>query len=648
MSERASLRIPLFFLLLVVSLVIPDGIQQGSDFYWPLITILTLPLWKETLAVYKKPDAWLLVGLIISLLMSAIYSWSPGYSISGIIRLLTGLTWLTRFSTLNDKERRLLPRYISVFIFCAVSLSIVPILIPAIRDLFPQFSLVRSPEGHLPMVYVVLPLLPVLLFVPKPQQRRVILMAIIAAVIGTWISVSRVALLLCALLFSVAFVAQRISTASWRFLIPIIGSLILLLGIVSLSYLPSNMKKGLPIPSYARWYVVKEPLTQDQRIAYVQQTIQALRKNIFFGTGVQTFSLISKRFGTSPFAVSTYSHSIILTILAETGLLGFIVLLFMGYVYGGRIKRTTSNTPLILGLLIALAFGLIETSFDHYPVWIICMMLAGMTSVLLKHTKTMPKYLFLVHIALALSVLSWFGSDIASGAGNYPSAFLLAPYRETKAIQLFHTNSPISPSLVRLATLLFPESDQLYIAKANRAQQYSVWQTFMTKAMSAYPTNSTIQWAYLTHIAGTQSAPEICTAIRRLATDTELPCLDSQAIAYLKSWQFLKRIQLINSLNGQSKFLYALGLDALTIPGQESQALAYWIRARDLAPHWGYFHIEAAALVRQMNNDKRAAIPLLLYCLSYWQSYVQCDGYIHDIDALPRPGSFEKEIMSLP
>lgn len=657
-------RVNIFFFILLLSLSAADGPQSGSDIFWPIVTLISIPLWEWTSdrrnATATEITLWMMA--LGSIIASTVFSWSPGFSVSSFIRLLTGFIWMKRFSSLTRREYAEFPTILSVFTICATILSAVPLMIPQLRQALPAFTLIGTPSGHLPIVYITLPLLAVILFSPQPRRSFIIRFGIGAAIMSIYISFSRTALFLSAAIFGISMYTKRqkkIPTALAAGLMVL--ALSTLAGLYWITTLPERQLQNLPLPAALRVYMVKNTLSTDPRLAFIREGVTALRTSPYFGTGPGTFSLVSKQFARSQNEVSDYAHNVWLEMLTEVGLIGTISFLWLTGYYVMRYRMITKNdsekrstssdrTGYLIGIILLLGFGTVQSSFHHYPVWIIFMCLVGLTTVSFSEHRIAQRVsrITVTTIILCLYALSWIGSDLATVFRHPTMALTLAPYREIKALQRIGANTSISASARARILTMHPHSARVDIALADKTNEFMDWEQWFTKAIHAYPSDTSMQTAYLSRIARTAGPDVTCTAIRTLTQSPELPCMDETVINILRSPKFLDLVPLWNGPGGSSKFLYAVGLSLLNDQKETLSAITFWARARDLAPQWGYFHLELASLVAQYNGTTNAAVPTLLSCLNYNETRVQCQGYLNDLSELPRPGSWSTSIMAIP
>ncbi len=249
---------------------------------------------------------------------------------------------------------------------------------------------------------------------------------------------------------------------------------------------------------------------------------------------------------------------------------------------------------------------------------------------------------------LGLYAISWIGSDIALCYRN-ASFYKLAPYRLSAALEYIHSSKRLTDQDVHFILLFHPWNAKIALAMAQRTQTEAVWQKWMQRAMREHPSDTSIPATYIETLATAAPAPDSCTGIRLITESPDLPCMDYIFLPLFKTREYLAIIPLLNGPFGQSKFLYALGRLELKNYDAIPAIIALWTRARDLAPQWGYFHIEVASLIAYYHNqNQQEAAPTLRACLSNKDARALCQKYLSDPSHLTDPGFWNREILEIP
>lgn len=653
-------RIILFFVLFIVSLGIEDGPQSGSDIYWPLATLLTVPFWELTpLIQFSKPtDTALWTLMIISVILSTVFSWNPGYSITSVMRLLVGIIWIQRFMNLTYTQRQKLPELFAYTILCIMFISMTLLSIPMARHSIPAFTLISSASGHFPFVYITLPLLALVLLSARNMRPRLSHYAIGAGVLSVFMSFSRIALITGGVMCIVA--STKKPGLSNRITMTVIGMLMLFCAILFIGTSALYPQRLQQLPKVLHSYIVKNDMSSEPRLAFIREGVTAFQTSPLLGTGPGTFALVSQRFADSQNNVSLYTHNVWLMIATETGIAGSITACLLIFWYASRLffkksarvqkdRNNTDIAPYVAALLILLVFGTIQSSFDHYPVWILTAIILGVliTPPASKKTGRFSRLSCILLVSIGAYTASWIASDIATITGRTNTAYLIAPYREAKALNLLAYDTLTTQKSLPLIQALFPESYRITIARTRNETNFNTWNTLMEQAIAQYPSNMSIQLSYLSALSKT-SPVTICRAISKLTKSTEFPCMDRTVLSFLESPALQGLLPLWNGPWGPSKFLYAVGLSILQENADPLLVITLWSRARDLAPQWAYFHVELANLIAHYTNDPKAAIPTLLSCLANPYAKEQCQRYLRDLSTFSEPGSEKNAILAIP
>lgn len=663
-----SLRVPLFFLILFSSLFIADGIQAGNDIFWPVMTLLSIPLWEYGQQRLRHDTTEIVLWMLVlaTLFASTVTSWAPGYSISALMRILVGLIWMKRFADLPDRERRYIPVWIILFTAGTIIASLLFYSIAGAHWIVQAFSLLWSPSGHIPFVYITLPFLPIMIVymghMTRGTTKHATILTIIVTITSIMTSFSRAAIALSAVYAFTLFAQQSRDRIHRRVAAAlIIASVTVFSGMVWLSTRTASEIQILPIPRVISAFLVKGALTKDARFAYIQESIQGFRQSPLLGTGPGTFTLVSKELGKTLYDVSDYTHNIAFELLMETGTIGTLLALLLAGYYIFQFVRllrsnklnlnaihTVSGYAWAIGLILAL--GLVESNLNHYPIWITLMMLVGLIHQRCEISADHRWSIKLLPIVCIVGIyaLSWIASDIALFYRS-PFSFKLAPYRLSLVITRIQSPARLTNQDLDLILLFHPWNEQIALSIARRARTEAIWQKWIQRAMREYPSDTSVPTAYLDILAAAAPAQDSCTAIRLLTKSTDLPCMDSAFLTLFKKREYRDIIPVLNSPFGQSKLLYEIGRLELGNYEMIPSIIALWTRARDLAPQWGYFHIELASLTAYYNNQNEAeAAPVLNACLSNKEARFLCQKYLSDLSHLTNPGFWHPEILEIP
>jgi O-antigen ligase len=659
-------RITLFLFIFIISLFLGDGKQMGLDIYWPLVTLGTIPLWEGSKSKNTLP--WFLICLFSLLIgtsiISTLFSWSPGYSVSYVMRTLVALIWLIRFTALTKQET-----YDFVTICVYTSLFFAPtaliiLLFPTIGLFQTPLNLIGSANGHLAISYLALAILPLSLYLARTDKAAIIPKLAVISILSTiCISFARVPMILASLFLVVSLCTgvlkkSVLRTVLWCFVI-------VLLSIVSFVFWTSiqvpSIRQQLPISSLIRSFVLKDPIQQDARFSFIAQSVDAFRTRPIFGTGPGTFSLISRQYAPKYTLMSYDAHNAFVQIFSEYGLVGTFLLLCLLVWISNNVYRSISTTrqqhdtyreqtALLLSATLLILLSVFEQTLDRYGILLLLGALLGASYI--PHAKQkMCHYRYSIlslQIVLALYCISWISSDIAFRSSNTPLSFLLAPYRESTTINLIESKTTISDWQHALMHTFHPRDPEIDIVLANATSTYSDKRRLYQKAILESPHNPFIERDYLYILSGAQDPNTVCREVLRYTQVSELSCGDKLFVHYINSPQFLNAAALLTSDDGLPKFLYRMGLDLVFVPNELPTSIILWARARDLAPNWGYYHVELATLIAMYNHTKYAATPTLLHCLTNPYSKALCQYTLEHINNLPLPGTYANDIAAIP
>lgn len=656
--EQKILRLPrvtrvgIFFLILFLSAFLADGRQSVSDFFWPLITIVTIPLWewdvfgkrpKPVQNRYTEIPVLPVVGILLALCVSTVQSWSPGLSISSVIRIITGLVWVGRFIQLTQEERDTVVPIVGVFTIALALASTVFLWLPATANLFDQFTLITSPLGHMQSVYIVLPAVVLLLLFGKPTTLN--RWAIIFGTIGILVSFSRMALGMAILVYIYALWRQKPHRAK-ALAVGLVSIIIMLVLIVWIPDSVSSLIRRLHISRVVPVYLKKQPVSSDDRLVFTRENMQGLKNAPLWGTGPGTFFLVSKQYAQSGNDVSAYSHDSILSLFTETGLIGGIVILASLAYAWWKFRLRPSAWLIPIGVLIG--FGFTQSSFEHYPVWIFFAVLTGLLPIQPVIQTRSVGWLRITFLGLlTVYIISFFGSDVFTVNKDPYLAFIIAPYRVEKALDVI-AQTAIDPRTLSFIRVFHPRSDDVALAMADRALTYNQWVPWIQKAMREYPSGTTVQQDYLVGLTTYQQPPTVlCQAVNHI-TGGDFPCTYISVADAYNAPSVVSNLTRWSGEAGPSKFLYMAGMYIYKQEHDPITAINFLLLAKNLAPNWGHFHIALAGMIASYNHDKQTAVPTLLNCLSDPYARTICALYMRDLNALPEPEALEPAILAIP
>ncbi len=645
-------RTRLFLLVFAVSLFLGDGRQTGLDLYWALVTVATTVLWKEqgekTLpwALFLLGSSFLLAGGI-----SAVASWSPGYSVSSIMRTVVAFVWVIRFSTLTKKEIASFAHDSLILGLIFTPLALLALLVPAIPRILPPLNLIALPSGHLPIAYVALALIPILLAKTQENPQNALgRWSVASSVFAVLLSFSRAATAL-----MVLFLIFGLPRRAWRPKPIIVISLLAgLVAIFSLLF-PAGVSDRFDrvVPGAWRSYLLKkETVLTNSRLAYLTQTIKAFEQSPIVGTGPGTFALISKQFAASSALMSTSAHNIWIQTAAEYGIIGITPLL-LAIVYFALLGYRQRNGPekiwlraFFASIGLTLLLAAVEQSLDRYGILIFFSACLGMILTLSpsrgKRTNVAKFSVFLT-ILLAVYIGSWIVSDLASASRKVALSYRLAPYRRTLALALVAQN-PEAERPVR--QWFFPRDPEIDAILASREKDMSKRAFWYEKAIKESPNDPFLERDYLAFLLTLENPPVLCKELMRFAKIGEIDCAEEPP--WILTGVVETSLPFLSSPEGPSQFFYGVGLGLLEKPQAEPLAIKLWTRAQDLSPSWGYYYAELGSLIASYNRSYEAAVPTLRRCLTNRYTRDFCQYVLDRGSDIPPPGTFSKEIFAIP
>ena len=110
----------------------------------------------------------------------------------------------------------------------------------------------------------------------------------------------------------------------------------------------------------------------ESRSEYWGPALQAFLSHPFFGVGLNTFSnTLMATYSTPPFGIYLHAHSIPLTVLSTTGLVGFVIFIAVLMLGGRALYRRLRiadgvNWPIVVGVTAALAAAAVHGLFDCF------------------------------------------------------------------------------------------------------------------------------------------------------------------------------------------------------------------------------------------------------------------------------------------
>lgn len=308
------------------------------------------------------------VCLILSfvLFVSAVKSVSLIQSLPETIKLLTILLIPILLSLVQVKN--FLKHFVYLLTLSSTLVSLVFILRPLV---FPNFnasdSFLGITVGHgqiAGLLIIVIPLVVGLLISTRSKRFRVVysveLMILVVALI---LSLSRGALLIVSSL-PILLVIFRSQPKPLRSLVILIIPVVAVLMLVIFAY-HQEISGVTSIGIRSLNTLTRQPLNFNTRIQYFTKAISIWRSHVWFGQGLGTYTYYPDSVS-SPIAASTYVHNFYLQLLAETGLVSFLIfLLLLGYLLYYSYQETFRHKDIFrLTIFIAVIYSVLYSLFD--------------------------------------------------------------------------------------------------------------------------------------------------------------------------------------------------------------------------------------------------------------------------------------------
>jgi hypothetical protein len=530
----------------------------------------------------------------------------------------------------------------SALILATVPLAILAIYSGPFRLWLPGQNSITATSGHLPIIYVILPLLPMLLL--RKDHTLLDKTALPAAFIILMLSFSRAAIGIGVLLF--VWTAIRDSSKRTASLVYLTVSL---LATVVIAWKPSIVTTLIP---QSILYVQKESSPPNTRTALSAQAVAAFREKPVMGHGIGTFILLSQRLAAKSGDISLSAHNIVLQSLAEIGLAGSLAItaLLLVVVIERRKSASWEMNAALIGASVIALLGLVEQNTDRFPIFLMAGILLGIATQQepVKKIRTGMSFPLLVGglvIVLILYSATWIASSVAASRNDVVTAVRLAPYRTNYAIAAVSATPLTDP--IHTAVLAWnPHNSQLDTAMVATYPPTLDRIPLYEKILAEHPTNLTAEREYMTTLSENHAGPLLCAELRRF---TALPYLDCQNAVFedlVTDGALLPAIGWLAGQDGKSKFMYELGLSIQ--PKLMTSTILLWHRAGEIAPQWSFYRLELASAIATYNHSKEAARPTLVECTTISTIRDACQYFLTHIEELPKPGYHRDEIEAIP
>lgn len=614
----------IFFLFLFLGLFFDDGKQTVIDVVGASAVIcLCVAAWFSSKKQREIPlTATILWGAtILYSMIRAAFSDDAGYSIYAVVRMIDVYLLYVLFYQYSTKETvNVFMKWFVYYSLLAMGIAVLFTLVPTLSGLLPLMNLLVPTYGHNHIADILLFALPPALEVSAKNRRPIVITAILSGIV---FSFSRAAVLIAGLV--VAMFGKR-SRAYWFVAGAFIG-----LGIVGAFMTASQMntlsKRLLFVSRRDKGSVV-----ENSRLAYWKQAVTALGERPLFGSGPGTFRLQSMRLQPAPDSYSWFSHNIVLERLVEDGVVGTVL---FGILIVWCLARSSKKHALFYGVLVALAYGLVDYSFNYLVIWFIFWASLGILTGIEGKERPEDHLAQRLLFFASLSILLLFYLVTLSGYLGYKPAQLI---REEGAIGVLSAAGGLYHS--EAIAMHKRNPDVLFAAKRYREAFYN------------NPEDVMMFKEYFLHLAKIDNTGELIGVLEFLANKYRVDILVvdeiSPNVGRLMAHKDKKQkfIDYFGSpgimRDGLAKLLYYLGLDVIYTDSQTTKR--FWESARDITVELGHYYVELSSLYYAQGNLEEAR-RMLIDCQKHPHAKEQCVKA--PWPPLP-PGSLQTEIQAFP
>lgn len=637
-----------FAVLFVLSVGLPDAFGFPQEIFWGLALLIVLIL--RTLQTRDSrvhvPTTMLYLWMLFLAAMLGVtaFSHSVGQSILTVVRYVECFTvfLLCVSSTKHERthidiifKKTALATWILFIIYWYANTQGMHTVAPSLVSI----------SGHHPISYAAIVFVPFFVF---GQSAFPFLLLVVAIAV---LSGSRIALLLLGLFLFGLLIRDKIN---FKFHKKILTSVLFLscLILVSSSLLPYSVRSRF-ITNYPFLTSYFKDFTSDRlRVNYAKQAIQAIRTYPITGYGPGTFELVSRRFQTKPAEYSKYAHSLPLEFLAEHGVITFVffLMLFGLVVYRSIwvIRRYDSSLlPIAWSLLLISIYATVDVGLNHLPYLLFYWALAGILFAgygAQRALSLIPSLvgfgIFMLGVCISLSY---------RGPDSPFIRFMFAPYRKDLAIQSISSPTPSRFQFISsIIEALYSQDPDVRMVQAKKFNNITLIEQTLINDQYNYP-----YWVDA-FIASQTGNPDnlsriLCRFVQiHLPHETCTELLTPRVHTFLQSQAFVRTLDQLYGADGAAKFIYSVGLSYYETTDDTYLPLILWRLARDIAPQWGYYHLELASGLVYWHNDKTAAEQVLRRCMTSSISKNGClitKGYT---ETLSFPGSLRYDIFAIP
>jgi O-antigen ligase len=644
-----------FFLLLGVLVFLGDGKQQIVDVIATagiISQFVFLKMRNERTASLGRTLSVLWSVLFLYLLSRTVFSDSVGFSVSSAIRwVMAYLTFVLAASVPIDKKA--LEKISWLYVWFGALMIVIAGLIsffPLAGQLLPAMNLLYPAFGHNHAVNIVIFIFPIILHAFLAQKSIKNWLFLATCVAGLLLSFARGAWVVFVGYLSYIVLSSPIIAKRLR--LGVIGAIALLSSLFLFGFF-SISQAHIP-KAFERFFL--KPSVVESRLPYWQQAGLAIQERPFIGSGLGTFSLLSRRFQHAPNNHSWYAHSFLLELLAETGVIGaLLVASVLGYIMFFSVRG-----PLFQSIVLTLVYSLVEINLNFLVVWLLLWFSLGLVW-RARGFKVARRDGYLTTISIAICICVYVGSLSATILSTHAAmqlyAFYAEPYNVSRALKTVSLSGVSQPVLGGIEYFFDKDPDVvaalakfLPVSQIDSQKQQSLW----LKAISLDPQNVELATDGMRSMAQTNNPKGVGLALSLLSSANTLS-KDMHGVAtvnfsggafdtvYTTSFvSYLGRPTTTREL--LAKAYYFMGMWSL--PQDPELTRVLWGQSRSLAPQWGHFHVELAALYQYYLSDETQAKAVLKECLLYSSAAAQCQEVLEQ--GIPPAGHHVDDIRLIP
>jgi len=378
---------------------------------------------------------------------------------------------------------------------------------------------------------------------------------------------------------------------------------------------------------------------------YWTQAIKGFLDKPVFGYGLGTFGLVSQKFQNQPPQYSLYAHNFYLQWIAETGLLGALVLIIISWQIIKNLNlKTRANQTVFLILLASTT----ESAFDYgwqFPS--ILLLIAFFSGIILKKANKDPavsksKFLFFCLIPVLISSCQVF-SILSEKSGNYRLSLVFDPFNQEARLETYYQHPDRLTEYLFTGNIRFWNQLSAKYRDNGRTEKeiLSKEKEVLLLSINGYP-GRYLELAQTYLKDGTYQDKAISLILQMAGLPAELS-REKEIVEIIRN--LLQKESPSRVKTFFTKLNYYLGLFYLN-QGQVEKAESLWQENVAGNPDWSYFQIELANLYWQSGRKEEAVYQLENICAGLDYPKWRCLEYLKEFqntDFGP-PGNMKEEI----